>query len=181
MRRRAGSREDAAPVRVVPEQRRLDAARRRSGSNRACLSTVDGAADLDLGQDGRALAVCDDLLRQLLAYVAEREREGGVGGRIGFIVLNVGEQADGVVRRALAVDRDRVVAALDRRSQELDRLARLERIGAGTASIVASCGWIIPEPFAIPPTVNPSSVTAAPSFLVGGQDRRGRIPPAGGR
>ena len=33
-----------------------------------------------------------------------------------------------------------------------------------TASIVASCGWIIPEPFAIPPTVNPSSVTAA-SFV----------------
>ncbi len=33
-----------------------------------------------------------------------------------------------------------------------------------TASIVASCGWIIPEPFAIPPTVNPSSETAA-SFV----------------
>ena len=29
-----------------------------------------------------------------------------------------------------------------------------------TASIVASCGWIIPEPFAIPPTENPSSETA---------------------
>ena len=29
-----------------------------------------------------------------------------------------------------------------------------------TASIVASSGWIIPEPFAIPPTVNPSSETA---------------------
>ena len=33
-----------------------------------------------------------------------------------------------------------------------------------TASIVASCGWIIPEPFAIPPTVKPSSETAA-SFV----------------
>ena len=30
--------------------------------------------------------------------------------------------------------------------------------------MVASCGWIIPDPFAIPPTVNPSSETAA-SFV----------------
>ena len=45
-----------------------------------------------------------------------------------------------------------------------------------TASIVARSGWIIPEPFAIPPTVKPPRETTA-SFErgVGGHDRLGRV------
>ena len=40
----------------------------------------------------------------------------------------VREQHDSVVRRALAVDRDAVEARVDRRAQDVDRLARLERV-----------------------------------------------------
>ena len=97
--------------------------------DRPCLLAVDGTADLDLGQHRRPLAVGDDLLCELLADPAEREREGGVGGgRPRDPARAVREQADRVVRGALAVDRDRVEAALDRGPEEVDRLARLERV-----------------------------------------------------
>ena len=45
-----------------------------------------------------------------------------------------------------------------------------------TASIVARRGWIIPAPFAIPPTVKPPRETTASFGVgVGGQDRLGRV------
>ena len=44
------------------------------------------------------------------------------------LARSVREEQDGVVRRAIPVDGDRVERRIDRGAQELDRLARLERI-----------------------------------------------------
>ena len=56
----------------------------RAAIARACAV---GGPDVDLGEHGRALAVGDDLRRQLLADPAEREREGGVDAGVRPIPL----------------------------------------------------------------------------------------------
>ena len=128
--RRAGGGGDAAPVGVVAVERRLHERRRRDAlGDRARLAVARRAADGDLGEHGRAFAVGDDLLRELAAHRAQAERELLVGRRRALDAARaVREQQDRVVRRALAVDGDGVEARVDRRAQELDRLAGLERV-----------------------------------------------------
>ena len=65
----------------------------------------------------------------------------------------VGEHEDGVVGGGVAVDRHLVEAAIDRRPQQRSRASPVST-GASVvrkASIVAICGWIMPEPLAMPP------------------------------
>ena len=70
--------------------------------------------------------ICDDRSRQTRA---QRECECLVARRRALDLRDAGgEQHDRVVRRALAVDGDRVEARLDRGAEERDRVARLERI-----------------------------------------------------
>ena len=128
--RRAGGARDPAPVRVVPVERGLD--ERRGGDplgDRARLGVARRAANRDLRDHGHTLAVGDDLLRELAADLPQAERELLVGGgRPLDAARAVREQQHGVARRALAVDRDRVEAGVDRRPEERDRLAGLERV-----------------------------------------------------
>ena len=72
------------------------------------------------------LPVLDHLARQARADLVQRLREGVVVARRAR--GSVCEQQHGVVRRALAVDRDPVERRLDRGTQELLRLAGLERV-----------------------------------------------------
>ena len=75
-RRGAGRGEDAAPVRVAPVQRGLHERRRRDPArDRLRLVGGRGAGDADLRDDGRALAVGDDLRGELGADVVERGGE----------------------------------------------------------------------------------------------------------
>ena len=93
------------------------------------LAVARGAGDVDLGEQRRAFAVGDDLRRQVAADGAQRECERLVARRRALDLRDAGgEQHDRVVRRAFAVDRDRVEARLDRGAEERDRVARLERI-----------------------------------------------------
>ena len=126
----ACGREHAAPVRVTTEECCLHERRRRDPlGDRPRLARARGAADCDLGEHRRALAVRDDLLREIGADGANAECELRVGRRRSLDRRCTRcEQHDRVVRRALAVDRDRVEGRVDRGPEEGDRLARLERI-----------------------------------------------------
>ena len=139
----------------MAERRRLDERRRRNPAcDRLGLALVGGTGDPDLEHDGRAFAVCDDLPREIPADLVERRRERLVVA--GDAARAVREQHDRIVRRAVAVDGDPVEAPLDGRAQERLGVALAERVvGRDTTSIVASRGWIIPAPFAMPPTVKP--------------------------
>ena len=79
--------------------------------DRLRLAVARRAGDGDLGEERRALAVGDDLVREVGAHRAQRERERRVARRRALELRGaVREQHDGVVRRALAVDGDRVEA-----------------------------------------------------------------------
>src|SRR4029079_16115208 len=108
---------------------------RRGGDparDRVRLAGGRGARYFDLEQDGRAFAVRDDLLRQVGADLAERGGELDIGRRCPLDpALAVGEQDDGVVRRAFAVDRDPVEALVDRALEEAVHLVCRQRVVGG--------------------------------------------------
>ena len=114
----------------MPEECGLDERRGRDPArDRLRLQRVGGARDGDLGEDGHPLAVGDDLAREIVTDLVQRCGEGGVRlPRPCDPARAVREQEHGVVRRAVAVDRDRVERLVDGGPQELDRLARRERV-----------------------------------------------------
>ena len=114
----ANGTDDAAPVRISTEERRLD--KRALGdahADRLSVSKGLRARDVDRQELRRALAIVGDLLGELLAELVERF----LGDGVVFVLLGdrriagsaVGHDDDHVVRAHVAVDRDHVERRLD--------------------------------------------------------------------
>ena len=130
-RRRARRHQHAAPVRVAAEERRLDERRGRDAlCDRLRLVVARGAADRDLGEQRRALAVGDDL-----RATARRRRRGArrrTPRRSRACARSRAAPEESSTTASFVEHSPSTVIALKltatRRPQELDRLARLERV-----------------------------------------------------
>ena len=116
---RADRRQHAAPVRVGPEDRRLDEGRPGHGPRElARHARLGRAGDAHLDELRRAVAVLGDLTRELDAERLERLDERVELGRAlldGRVRREaVGQREDGVVGAHVAVDRDHLEARLHR-------------------------------------------------------------------
>src|SRR3954463_6057825 len=124
---------DAAPVGVAAVEGRLDERRVRHGAGRPLDGRAVAAGHDDAADPLGALAVADDLERELAPGRGEGLAEGELVRRLGLdphAARAAGHEQDRVVRRELAVDADAVERALDRHpEQEVGGLARERRVG----------------------------------------------------
>src|SRR4051794_40580509 len=112
---------DPPPVGIAPVEGRLDERRVRDAARRSLDGDAVAAGHDDAADPLGALAVADDLERELAQEGVEGLAEGELVRRLGVdphAARAAGHQQDRVVRRELAVDADAVERALDRHAEQ---------------------------------------------------------------